>query len=345
MKVYVDHEVETYRWDSGLANYIDLMKQNNIEIVNNLAEAELFCFILDSRTMFNELSKTKQNNLLNFKGPIVILERVDSAVCWFRDFDKLPNAVVFKNRIMRPASLQNEIMYYGRYHYKLVHDLCHKELANMRENQKDISKDWGLKALKPIAETDLSKVRAVNWDFHSSFLSKRMQPYLTLSNQPKIYDVFCVNRDKDGIQGFYRKKAKDIVNKMSKLKILTKPIPKDKYPKMLASSKIAVSVWGHGETTHLDNYAWYSKVLLIKPESGHVLSNPDFYQNGKTYLACKADFSDLTDIINNILNEPHKYNEIVEYAYKLQIKNTRESMVINFINELKSVFKEYKDNR
>lgn len=335
IKVYVDHDVETYRWDSGLANYITLMKQNDIEIVNNLESAELFCFILDSRTMFDQLPKTKQNNLLNFKGKIVILERVDSAVCWFRDFDKLPNAVVFKNRIMRPPELQNETMYYGRYHYKLVYDLCLQEIKqnNITENQKDISKNWGLKSLKPI--TNLSKVKAINWDFHSSPLSKRMQPYLSLHQQPKTYDVFCVNRDKDGIQGFYRKKARDIVNRMN-VKKLTSPIPKEKYPKMLASSKIAICQAGHGEWLHQDGYCMYSKVIIIKPLCDYVEMVPDLYTD-KRMIFCKPDYSDLEEKINYVLEHYDDYKEMLEDNYRFITGWTRERATVAFCEALKNV--------
>ena len=348
IKIYIDHSIETYRWDSGLANYLDLMKQNNIVITNNIQEADVLCFILDSRTMFDQLSETKQNMLRNFPRSIIILERVDSAVCWFRDFDKLPNVVaVFKNRIMRDPQQQNETMYYGRYHYKLVYEACLDEIKkhqkgrrsfgpaeNITENQRDISKNWGYSALKPISPENQAKVHAVPWDFHSSPLSKRMEPFKNIK-QNMIYDVFCVNRDKPGIQGFYRAKARKIIEKLP-YNTLTNPIPKEHYPKKLASSKIVVCSPGHGEWTHQDGYCMFAGCIIVKPRCDYIKMVPDIYTSDRVVF-CQPDYSDLQEKITYILEHYDEYKSMIESNRKFITEWSKEKATIYFCEKVKEV--------
>ena len=53
--------------------------------------------------------------------PVILVERLDSAVTWFRDFSKIPNLrAVFKNRIVKDAKLNNGILWNGRHHYYLM---------------------------------------------------------------------------------------------------------------------------------------------------------------------------------------------------------------------------------
>ena len=337
IRIYVDHDVETYRWDSGLANYLNLMKQNNIEVVNNINNADLLCFTLDSRTMFDQLPQEKQNKMTSFKGPIVILERVDSAVCWFRDFDRLPNVVaVFKNRIMRPTFLQNAKLYHGRYHYKLVYEACMSELEdkNIREDQKDISKNWVYQHLKNLTMDQLKKIKAVPWDFHSAPLSKRMEPYKNLYNQRKQYDVFCINRPKAGIQGFYRQKASDIVKKLPNT--LTQPIDKKDYPNRLASSKIVVCSWGHGEWLHQDGYCMFAGCIIIKQRCDYVKMVPDLYTEQRIVF-CEPDFSDLEEKIDYILKHYDEYKPMLESNRKFITEWSREKATVEFCKEIKEV--------
>ena len=112
-----------------------------------------------------------------------------------------------------------------------------------------------------------------------------------------------------------RKIAKDIVNSLSnKYKVLTndeKSIEFSKYRKLFEKSKICIACWGFGEWVHMDAYAMYAGVILIKPYTDHVLMYPDIYKSGETYIACKHDYSDLKSIITDVLTNYDKYKEML----------------------------------
>lgn len=109
-----------------------------------------------------------------------------------------------------------------------------------------------------------------------------------------------------------RKKAKSIVNYLSsRYKIVTQYLDKQEYTKIFTSSKVCVACWGYGEWVHMDGYALYAGVILIKPECDYVKMFPDIYQSHQRYIPCKADFSDLEEVITNVLNNYDSYRKML----------------------------------
>ena len=45
----------------------------------------------------------------------------------------------------------------------------------------------------------------------------------------------------------------------------------------------------------------YAGVILIKPDTDHVLMYQDIYKSNVTYIPCKYDFSNLKNVIENTL--------------------------------------------
>ena len=98
INIYIDKKIESFRWN-GILQYQYIMKQNNINIVKDLNKADILLYTIDSRVNFCNLPKNEKNLLINSKIPVILVERLDSAVTWFREFDQIPNLkAVFKNR-------------------------------------------------------------------------------------------------------------------------------------------------------------------------------------------------------------------------------------------------------
>lgn len=73
----------------------------------------------------------------------------------------------------------------------------------------------------------------------------------------------------------------------------------------LRESKIFVSPYGYGEYSWKDYEAIYSGCVLVKPNSDFVISHGfDIYDNGKNYISCRPDFSDLEEVIDEVLSNP-----------------------------------------
>ena len=344
IKIKIIKHIEGNRWD-GLLKFQHIMKKNGITIVNDMKSADVLLYTIDSRINFTNLPKDQRNLLINSKIPVIIVERLDSAVTWFREFDEIPNLkAVFKNRIARPASINNETLYCGRYHYQLIYNKCKNDKSYVYVRQTDRSANWKERKLRPISDENLKKIKSVIWDFHSSYWSKRCIPFKNMTKNidfdaPREYDVFCVVRDKPGIQGWARSRAKRIVQKMKGIKSLTKPLERNDYRNKLIQSKIGVACFGHGEWIHQDSYCFISGVVLIKPDTSYVDMYPDLYQNNKTYISCKADYSDLQEKINMILSNYDDYKEMRIRNRKMILDITEEHLTKQFCDAVKDSIK------
>ena len=163
----------------------------------------------------------------------------------------------------------------------------------------------------------LKLIQTVLWDFHSSVLTRRIPVMVSLReneiNFRKEYDIFCVNQIKNNdYVDVPRKKCKDIVNSLSsKFKVVTRKLKPKEYIQSFSSSKICVACWGFGEWVHMDGYALYAGVILIKPRCDYVKMYPDIYQSHQRYIPCKADFSDLQEVIINVLDNYDSYQKML----------------------------------
>jgi len=63
--------------------------------------------------------------------------------------------------------------------------------------------------------------------------------------------------------------------------------------------------------------------ILIKPDMSHIDSEPFIYEDGKTYIACKHDYSDLNEKIDYALSN---YEDLQPHL----VENMRKSFNINY---------------
>ena len=337
------------------------MEKHGIFIVENknqLYNVDVVMYLVNSRTPYRNLPDSEKIFLNRCPKPIILVERLDSAVSWFREFDKIPNLrAVFKNRIVRDGNVNNEILWNGRYHYYLMNKNIIEKNRRLNKLIKrhvplpvyEKNRDAGNSGLSVLSKIDpkyFELFKPVVWDFHSSYLAKNlMDPYRNCEiNWNKEYDVFCVTRDRGTVDGVFRTKAKRIVEKLGQessindnIKVITKPIKPKNYAKIFKKCKICIGCWGFGEWIHMDGYAMYSGVLLIKPDTGYVYQYPDLYQNHKTYIPCKPDFSDLDVVIKNTLRNYESYKEMLINNRKMLMEIDHKHLVKRFCDSIKEV--------
>jgi len=88
----------------------------------------------------------------------------------------------------------------------------------------------------------------------------------------------------------------------------------------LSRAKIGVSPFGQGELCFRDFEIVQHGALLIKPNISNVRTCPNWMVPYETYIPCKLDWSDLNEIIENILNNFKNYEHIVENARQKMIE-------------------------
>ena len=369
MKIYCDLSIQFNRIEQLLQLSLKNNLLNNIEFTNNIYNCDLILLLVNSSNSLINLGNTTKlngkfkqpkinpkyqdtmNQILSnrynirridyFKlnKPIIIIERLDSAVTWVRDYP--PNVIaVIKNRVARDPIINNSKLYCGRYHGTLITDGLKKKLIQPILHKKgDIGYNFfkDFKKLKEINEENLKKIHSVLWDYNSSPIGKSMKFFKNASIPIKDIDVFCVHTIRPGIIGEHRKKAIDIVSNLKKLKVFTEKCNNNIYNKMFIRSKICIACWGFGEWTHMDGYAMYSKTILIKPNTDHVKMDPDIY-NSKRYIPCKPDFSDLKDIINNVLKNYEKYNDMLEDNLKFIKSKSDIEYAKDFWNKIQEIY-------
>ena len=139
MKIYCDIMIQYKRFFPLLDLSIQENVFTDIEFTNNIKKCDLILFLVNSgkslinietlnkKTMklekpvgdnkldwvkYNILSVANDNikpkDYFSYNKPVILIERLDSAITWIREFDKYPNIIgIVKNRITRENKYNN----------------------------------------------------------------------------------------------------------------------------------------------------------------------------------------------------------------------------------------------
>jgi hypothetical protein len=137
----------------------------------------------------------------------------------------------------------------------------------------------------------------------------------------------------------HRTKAWDILNRVGdKYSVLADKLPKPEYLDKLRKSKIAISPYGMGEVCFRDFELMQYGVLMVKPDMSNINTAPGIYINNETYIPCKPDWSDLQEIVEDILGNYQNYSYIIEnFRTQFKQKYTLENLCIYWYNIFKNL--------
>ena len=79
-------------------------------------------------------------------------------------------------------------------------------------------------------------------------------------------------------------------------------IPQQQFYQNMYDSKIVMAPIGYGEMAVRDIEAASFGSVLIKPDMSHLQSYPNIYEDGKTYISCMNDWSDVEEKIEYVLS-------------------------------------------
>lgn len=141
----------------------------------------------------------------------------------------------------------------------------------------------------------------------------------------------------------HRRECVKKLNSLSKrIKIEIGKVNHDKYIQNMFKSKICISPWGLGEVCFRDFEAVNNGTILIKPDMSHVDTWPNVYIPNVTYIPCKVDFSDLKDIVDEVLINYSKYKYIATNAYMEFEKSWNNRIFANRFNEIINGIRKWK---
>jgi len=91
-------------------------------------------------------------------------------------------------------------------------------------------------------------------------------------------------------------------------------VSQEEYYREMRRSRICVSPFGYGELCWRDIEAILSGCLLVKPDVGHLETEPDVFVPLETYVPVRWDFADLEEVLRHYLAHPEERERICRRA-------------------------------
>ena len=145
-------------------------------------------------------------------------------------------------------------------------------------------------------------------------------------SNPKTYDVSAMFQYPQGVDVYehdelqsyhYDKHREPIVNILNNLNCNIaklengKRVSQNEYYQRISNAKILLAPFGYGEMAPRDLDAAQFGSILIKPDLSYLDTYPNPYIDKETYIACKHDYSDLQEKIEDVLGNYNNYLYII----------------------------------
>lgn len=83
----------------------------------------------------------------------------------------------------------------------------------------------------------------------------------------------------------------------------------------LRHSKLCLSPFGYGEVCWRDYEAVLTGAVLVKPDMGHIVTDPDIFLPWETYAPVAWDLSDLLDVLQRLLSDASLRERLTTQAF------------------------------
>ena len=184
-----------------------------------------------------------------------------------------------------------------------------------------------------IKDKDLNRLKLSGWNL--GHLNPQLIEKMPPVNPIKPHDV-CAIYQGDHRENFehtirndipyteHRKGAWEILD--DKFDSRKEKLPQDQYFQYLYDSKVCLSPFGMGEICFRDFECINVGTIMIKPDMSMVLTEPNIYIDKETYFAVNYDWSNLNEVVDEILSDFDRINREV-------IDNSRTKFVNDYLYE------------
>jgi hypothetical protein len=317
------YELDKHRNETTFRPY--LMAQNvlrDVGIEFTDGDSYDYAWVAQASFMNKKVSLEQSTNdglefLSKINGDYMLLDGQDStSLIGAYDVFKESNAMLLlKNTLLRNRDLYKLHYVTGRFYWGSTH----ADSSNSPYTCKDFD-----------TYKDRIVLSGTNW---LSTVTPQWQ-----DNIPKQYDVSAlfsypsltpVFEHNEPQSTYYDKGRKECMEQLRQLKINGKreyniiklvdgvKLSQQDYYHKMSQSKIIIAPMGYGEMAPRDIESIMFGSILIKPYMDYIDSNPMWYENGKTYIACLHDYSDLGEKIDYVLNNFTELQQtMIPYARK-----------------------------
>ena len=291
-----------------LIQHRDFLKDYSIEIT----ESDSFDFLfvgmhdfIDKKRTLKESIDYGLENLNNIKGDYFLFDGSDSTSLMgaYEVFEQSNAIYLFKNQILKEKEMYLQKYAFNKWFFESGSklDLSYNISQKLWDRIKLSHINVGRTIFGTGIEANLSKMPSINQNKNIDVCAI-FQTYHDINTDHGIRnDLPYVN---------HRKKVWDKLDKLqSRLKVISKKLPFNEYVNNLSKSKICISPFGQGEICYRDFEAMLIGTILVKPDQSNIVTAPNMFEEGKTYIGCKLDWSDLEEKIEYIIDNFSEVND------------------------------------
>jgi hypothetical protein len=292
-----------------------------IEIVSLIKEADVvICCEVTSEIYHSAKGKT-----------VIVCERYDaSTLSYSRDHiqNKLVTAI-FKEFVLLDYTKQNTETFKKRHHYWILN-----QIYNIDKN--DPKHEF-------VTEKESTKIRCVPWNWKQySHVSEKsdMNIWANLfdAKVERHIDVFYIVHPHKDNPILHRHRHEGLTALLKgDFTMVSEKVDKRNFLTTMRRCKIVVAPWGIGERIASDQFAILSGAVLVKPDTGFMVTHPNIYDE-RYYYPCSPDWSDVVDTVERVLQNYEEAVQKTMLARKLLISHNTESIVSYFYKNVISAF-------
>ena len=286
----------------------DLLKNYHIEITNSDDFDFLFIGMADYYDMSLTLKDSADwglNNIENISkgGDYFLFDGFDSSSLTgsYEVFKNSKAKLLLKNQLLKNRKDYNNTYAYGKWWFGTGSGL-------------DVSYD--------ISEKEWSKIKLSGFNlgcqlpsYHNHYQISTNKKFDVCAIYQAFHEPAPFNRVvAPGIQYTqHRSSAWEVLEGIkNKYSIFTAKLPQQEYFEKLYNSKICLSPFGQGEICYRDFEAMQFGTLLLKPDQSKITTFPNPYIENETYIPVLPDWSNLNEVIENILCNYNSFSYIPE---------------------------------
>ena len=299
------------------------MKQMLYDYSIDITDSDDYDFLFVGMHDFLDKSKSLMEsidygmeNLSKITGDYFLFDGSDSTSLMgaFEVFVQSEAIYLFKNQILKNKEDYNNNYAFGKWFF---------------------GNGSGLDLSYEISEHSWNKIKLTNINCGRTIFGTGITPHLnqmSIPKQNKSIDLCAIfqgehpkcydHKVRNDIP--YTNHRKGLWNQLQKLdkkyKMIADKLPFEQYINNLKDSKICLSPFGMGELCFRDFESILMGTILLRPDQSNIITSPNIYVEGETYIGCKLDWSDLEEKIDYILNNFNELNQKINYNAQKMLK-------------------------
>jgi hypothetical protein len=295
----------------------------------DITESDDYDFLFVGMADFIDKSKSLHDsinygldNLDKISGDYFLFDGSDSTSLMgaYEVFEQSNATYLFKNQILKNKDMYKNSYAFGKWFFNSESDL-------------DLSYDISSENWNKIKLTNINCGRTIFGTGVTNYLNQ-LQPVL----KDKSIDICAIFQGNHGecydhkVRNDipYTEHRKGLWEKLDTIKnkylTIADKLPFQEYVEKLAKSKICLSPFGMGELCFRDFESIMMGTIMLKPNQSNVITTPNIYVEGETYIGCKLDWSDVGEKIDFIMSNFRELNDKITY-------NARKMMTEQYTDE------------